>query len=127
MATWPGGSCWSFCCCVGVLGVITLKPDATSMFSLFWVLPVVAQPTVNANRAMMLIMLNELRICFIFLFLAVSVGICRFDGHFANTQTKRFTVRFARNAYLASILAHAGFDAQLDFGRTRSIYGAVMQ
>src|SRR6266436_3217169 len=66
MATLPGGSCWSFCCCAAVLGVITLKPDATSMLSLFCVLLVVAQPTVNANRAMTLIMLNEVRICFIF-------------------------------------------------------------
>jgi hypothetical protein len=44
-----------------------LKPEATSMLSLFWVLLVVAQPTVNANRAMTLIMLNELRICFMIL------------------------------------------------------------
>jgi len=35
------------------------------------VLLVVAQPTVNANRAMTLIMFNEVRICFIFL---VSLG-----------------------------------------------------
>src|SRR6266496_6786952 len=67
MATCPGGSCCSFCCCAGVLGVISLKPEATSMLSLFWVLLVVAQPTVNANRAMTLIMLNELRICFMIL------------------------------------------------------------
>src|SRR5206468_12884862 len=67
MATLPVGSCWSFCCCAAVLGVITLKPDATSMLSLFCVLPVVAQPTVNANRAMTLIMLNETGICFMFL------------------------------------------------------------
>src|SRR4030095_1242399 len=66
MATWPGGSCWSFCCCVAVLGVITLKPEATSMLSLFWVVLVVVQPAVNANRAMTLTMLNEVRICFIF-------------------------------------------------------------
>src|SRR5207247_8146936 len=67
MATLPGGSCCSFCCCAAVLGVITLKPDATSMLSLFWVLLVVAQPAVNDNRAMTLIALNEVRICFIFL------------------------------------------------------------
>src|SRR4029453_8309240 len=66
MGTWPGGSCWSFFCCVAVLGVITLKPEATSMLSLFCVLLVVEQPAVNANRAMTLIMLNEVRICFIF-------------------------------------------------------------
>src|SRR5213079_1151813 len=74
MATWPGGSCWSFCCCAAVLGVITLKPDATSMLSLFCVLPVVAQPTANANRAMTLIVLNEVRICFIL------IGYILFSG-----------------------------------------------
>src|SRR5437868_3966418 len=67
MATWPGGSCWSFCCCAAVLGVITLNPDATSILSLFWVLLVVAQPTVNANRAMTLIVLNGSRTCFMIL------------------------------------------------------------
>src|SRR6266566_6140481 len=77
MATWPGGSCWSFCCCAAVLGVITLKPDATSMLSLFSVLLVVAQPTANANRAMTLITLNEVRICFIFI---GSIEFCGFLG-----------------------------------------------
>src|SRR5207253_9387812 len=80
MATWPGGSCCSFCCCAAVLGVITLKPEATSMLSLFWVLLVVAQPTVNANRAMTLIVLNEVLICFIFI---GSIQICHcFGGNF---------------------------------------------
>jgi len=37
------------------------------MLSLFWVLLVVEQPTVNANRAMTLIVLNEFRICFMIL------------------------------------------------------------
>src|SRR5262245_26292987 len=67
MAIWPGGSCWSFCCWAAVLGVITLKPDATSMLSLFCVLLVVAQPTVNANRDMTLVMLNKSRTCFMIL------------------------------------------------------------
>src|SRR2546429_9983461 len=67
MATWPGGSCWSFCCCAAVLGVITLKPDATSMLSLFCVVLVVAQPAVNATKAMTLIMLNDVRILFMIL------------------------------------------------------------
>jgi len=49
------------------LGVITLKPEATSMLSLFWVLPVVEQPIVNANRDMTLITLNESRTCFMIL------------------------------------------------------------
>src|ERR1700730_10542261 len=73
MATWLGGSCWSFCCCAAVLGMITLKPDATSMLSLFCVLLVVAQPAVNATKAMTLIMLNEVCICFIFI---GSIQVC---------------------------------------------------
>src|SRR6059036_1922426 len=77
MATWPGGSCCSFCCCAAVLGVITLKPEATSMLSLFWVLLVVAQPAVNANRATTAIMLNEVRICFIFI--GSSFQFCGFS------------------------------------------------
>jgi hypothetical protein len=36
------------------------------MLSLFCVLAVVAQPTVNANKDMTLIILNDVRICFIF-------------------------------------------------------------
>jgi hypothetical protein len=36
------------------------------MLSLFWVLLVVEQPAVNANRAMTLTILNDVRICFIF-------------------------------------------------------------
>src|SRR5580704_12131404 len=67
MATWPGGSCWSFCCCAAVLGVITLKPDATSMLSLFCVLLVVAQPAINAKRDRTLTTLNESRTCFMIL------------------------------------------------------------
>src|SRR5882672_7452326 len=67
MAILPGGSCWSFCCCAAILGVTVLKPEATSMLSLFWVLLVVAQPTVNANRDITLIMLNESRACFMIL------------------------------------------------------------
>src|ERR1700758_5054343 len=76
MAIWPGGSCCSFCCCAAVLGVITLKPDATSMLSLFCVLLVVAQPAVNATKAMTLIMLNESRICFMIL---LVLGLIEFQ------------------------------------------------
>ena len=79
MATWPGGSCCSFCCCAAVLGVITLKPDATSMLSLFWVLLVVEQPAVNANREMKPMMVNEILIRFILVF--VDDLIWRFVGH----------------------------------------------
>src|SRR5438045_8176882 len=68
MAILPGGSCWSFCCCAAVLGVTVLKPEATSMLSLLCVLVcVVAQPTIKANTAMALMILNETCICFIFL------------------------------------------------------------
>src|SRR5438132_11259261 len=70
MAILPGGSCWSFCCCAAVLGVIVLKPEATSMLSLLCVLVwVVAQPSISANSAMALIILNVIRICFMFWFL----------------------------------------------------------
>ena len=48
------------------------------MLSLFWVLLVVEQPTVNANRAMTPIVLNEIRIRFIILgsFLIALYLIC---------------------------------------------------
>src|SRR5215472_7832230 len=55
MVTLPGGRLWSFCCWAAVFGVITLKPEATSMFSLFCVLPVVAQLTNNAAPAAILL------------------------------------------------------------------------
>ena len=52
MVTLPGGRFWSFCCCAGVVGVITLKPDATSMLSLLCVLVCVeAQPDSSAADA----------------------------------------------------------------------------
>src|SRR6476660_45241 len=96
MATCPGGSCWSFCCCAAVLGVITLKPEATSMLSLFWVLLVVEQPTVNANRAMTAIVLNEVRIRFI-LFLVDDL-MCRFRRPLVNAHTNRCALRLARDS-----------------------------
>src|SRR4030095_15331305 len=49
MVTLPGGRFWSFCCCAAVLGVITLKPEATSMLSLFCVL--VCVPAQLSNNA----------------------------------------------------------------------------
>ena len=67
MVTLPGGRFWSFCCCAAVLGVMTLKPDATSMLSLFCVLvDVLAQPIVSSSSAAALIILNN-TICFILL------------------------------------------------------------
>jgi len=77
MVTLPGGRFWSFCCWAVVLGVIILKPDATSMFSLFCVLvDVLAQPIVSANSAATLIILND-TICFIFL-VPCSLGLFGF-------------------------------------------------
>src|SRR5213078_4251286 len=112
MATLPGGSCCSFCCCAAVLGVITLKPDATSMLSLFWVLLVVAQPTVNANRVMTLITLNEVRICFIFIGSWLMILICRFRRSLATAQTNRFALRLARDsAQTGQIVRLAGVYA----------------
>jgi hypothetical protein len=52
MVTLPGGRFWSFCCCAAVFGVMTLKPEDTSMLSLFCVLLcVVAQLTNSAVLA----------------------------------------------------------------------------
>jgi hypothetical protein len=65
------------------------------MLSLFWVLLVVEQPTVNANRAMTLIVLNEVRIRFIFASL-LMILICRFRRPLATAQTNRFALRLAR-------------------------------
>jgi hypothetical protein len=55
MVTLPGGRFWSFCCCAGVFGVITLKPEATSMFSLFCVLCVLAQLSNNTVHAAVIV------------------------------------------------------------------------
>src|SRR4029077_11804941 len=114
MATWPCGSCWSFCCCAGVLGVITLKPDATSMFSLFWVLPVVAQPTVNANRDMTLSTLNETRIHFMILgsFQIALFLIChRRSLRNAKPPESQFGLRRS-NAHVIRIFTRARLNTQ---------------
>src|SRR5437763_14006407 len=77
MVTLPGGRFWSFCCWALVFGVILLKPDATSMFSLFCVLvDVLAQPIVSANSAAKLILLND-TICLSFLH-PCSLGLLGF-------------------------------------------------
>jgi hypothetical protein len=56
------------------------------MLSLFCVLLVVVQPAVNANRATTLIVLNEVRICFIFasslLWFDLVSTIIRIQGFF---------------------------------------------
>src|SRR6266480_7517410 len=96
MVTLPGGSARSFCCCAAVLGVIVLKPEATSMLSLFCVLVcVVAQPTANANRAMTVIMFNETRICFIFICPIQFCG-CRGDDFIAR---KEFTQELSQASW----------------------------
>src|SRR6266480_578415 len=97
MVTLPAGRFWSFCCCAVVFGVITLKPEATSMLFLFWVLVcVLAQPAVSANSAAALIILNDI-ICFIILVLcrfAVVRGC--FIGHW------RICARAIRRSLLAN-------------------------
>src|ERR1700730_11687766 len=89
MVTLPGGRFWRFCCGAGVLGVITLKPDATSMFSLFCVLCVLAQPIVSANSAAALIILND-TICFIFL---VPCGLWLFRFVLSALENLRKNIR----------------------------------
>jgi hypothetical protein len=59
----PGASVLSSSCFLGVSAGRSLKPAADSKSELELV---VAQPTVNANRAMTAIVLNEVRIRFIF-------------------------------------------------------------
>jgi hypothetical protein len=77
------------------------------MLSLFWVLLVVEQPTVNANRAMTPIVLNEVRIRFI-LFLVDDL-ICRFRRPLVNAQTNRYALRLARDsAQREQIVRRAG-------------------
>jgi hypothetical protein len=60
----PGVSVLSSSCFLGVSAGRSLKPAADSKSELELV---VAQPAVNATKAMTLIMLNEVRICFIFI------------------------------------------------------------
>src|SRR6266568_7207169 len=98
MVTLPGGSFWSFCCCAAVLGVITLKPEATSMLSLFCVLLcVVAQPTVSANSARALIIWNE-TICFIFLVFSTFAVVLEMISS-ARENSRRHFRRFRGPAY----------------------------
>ena len=57
--TLPGGSFCNFCCCAAVFGVIALNPEATSRFSLFWVLVcVVEQPINKAVHAVAILQIN---------------------------------------------------------------------
>ena len=90
------------------------------MLSLFWVLLVVAQPTVNANRAMTLIILSESRTCFMILgsFQVALFLICHRRPLTARRPANS-PLRFARsNAYLTRILPERSSAEQLDFGRT---------
>ena len=74
------------------------------MFSLLCVLVwVVAQPAINANSAMALIILNEIRICFIFL---VSSG-------FVVGNEWRTFLCFVGSAYGTLVLLACGFRARV--------------
>src|SRR2546421_9445751 len=74
------------------------------MLSLLCVLVwVVAQPAINANSAMALIILNEIRICFIFL---VSFG-------FVVGNERRTLLGFAGSAYGTLVLLACGFRARV--------------
>src|SRR5207245_5433577 len=98
MVTLPDGRFWSFCCCAAVFGVIVLKPEATSMFSLFWVLLcVVAQPTVSANSTRALIIWNE-TICFIFLVLSTFAVVLEMISSAIENSRRHFR-RFRGPAY----------------------------
>ena len=61
------------------------------------VLLVVEQPAVNANRAMTPMMVNEVRICFIFV-LSLMILICGLRRSLVNAQTNRFALRPARDS-----------------------------
>jgi hypothetical protein len=90
------------------------------MLSLFWVLLVVAQPTVRASRDMTLIILNESRTCFMILgsFQVALFLICHRRPLTARRPANS-PLRFARsNAYLTRILPERSSAEQLDFGRT---------
>ena len=78
---------------------------------------VVAHPTINANRAMTPIMLNEVRICFIFASLLMILS-CRFRRSLATAQTNRFALRLARDSARRANCAARGRLRVLDFGRT---------
>src|SRR5215510_9775306 len=61
MDTLSAGRALSLCCYAAVFGTTTLKPAATSEFSLLWML---AQPAARASSAIALTILNGVRICF---------------------------------------------------------------
>src|SRR5947208_15430214 len=76
MVTLPGGRFWSFCCCAAVLGMIVLKPEATSVLSLFCVLVcVVEQLTKNAAHAAAMLVKKRYLIGFIG---RIAVGVNKF-------------------------------------------------
>src|SRR6267378_5651931 len=104
MVTLPAGRFCSFCCCAGVLGAITLKPDATSMLSLFCVLCVLAQPIVSANSAAALMILND-TICFIFM---VPWGLWLFRFVLSALENLRKNIRSVHRlpVYKTSVQPH---------------------
>jgi hypothetical protein len=64
------------------------------MLSLFWVLLVVEQPTVNANRAMTLIVVNKVRICFIFIG-SIQVCGCLGDDFISKREVAQEVLQFS--------------------------------
>src|SRR5215472_8238580 len=62
MVTVPVGRFWSFCFWAAVLGVMTLNPEATSMFSLFCVLVCILAQLINRAAQTAPILLRKKRV-----------------------------------------------------------------
>ena len=62
MVTFPGGRFWSFCFWAAVLGVMTLKPEATSMLSLCCVVVCVLAQPINSAVHPAAILLRKRRV-----------------------------------------------------------------
>src|SRR5258707_9655394 len=62
MVTFPAGRFWSFCFWAAVLGVMTLNPEATSMFSLFCVVVCVLAQLINSAAHPAAILLRKRRV-----------------------------------------------------------------
>ena len=62
MVTLPAGRFWSFCFWAAVLGVMTLNPEATSMFSLFCVVVCVLAQLINSAVHPVAILLRKRRV-----------------------------------------------------------------
>src|SRR6476646_4637520 len=62
MVTFPAGRFWSFCFWPAVLGVMTLNPEATSIFSLFCVVVCVLAQLINSAVHPAAILLRKRRV-----------------------------------------------------------------